>query len=126
MAFNKDAKHHFLPGGHIEMGEGAREALMREMMEETGEVVTIGDFVGAVENKWVTDGKDHQEINLVFEMVLGKEGFDIESKEDYLGFSWQSVESLKSINFLPKPMIALIEHSLSRVSASYFGSSISN
>ena len=53
--------------------------------------------------------------------TLTKEGFVVDSKEDYLSFSWQSVEELKAINFLPAPMIALIEHSLSDAPAAHFG-----
>lgn len=34
-----------LPGGGLEFGEGTRECLMREFMEETGLTVTIGDHL---------------------------------------------------------------------------------
>ena len=37
-----------LPGGRVEPGETAREALVREMAEETGLVVEVGDLVGEV------------------------------------------------------------------------------
>jgi len=37
-----------LPGGRVERGETAREALVREMAEETGLVVEVGELIGEV------------------------------------------------------------------------------
>lgn len=38
-----------IPGGKVEQGESDHEALTREMREETGLVVAVGDHVGMVE-----------------------------------------------------------------------------
>jgi 8-oxo-dGTP diphosphatase len=38
-----------IPGGRVEPGESDAEALLREMAEETGLVVEVGDMVGTVE-----------------------------------------------------------------------------
>src|SRR5665213_2083979 len=37
-----------LPGGRVEPGETAHEALIREMTEETGLIVEVGELVGEV------------------------------------------------------------------------------
>ena len=38
-----------VPGGRIEFGERARDAVAREVLEETGIVVEVGEFAGWVE-----------------------------------------------------------------------------
>lgn len=42
----------FLPGGHIEFGESAKEALVREIVEELGIESIVVNFIGLVEHKW--------------------------------------------------------------------------
>lgn len=41
------------PGGGIDPGETPQEALAREIHEETGQVVHVGDFVGMVHGHWL-------------------------------------------------------------------------
>jgi 8-oxo-dGTP diphosphatase len=40
-----------VPGGRVEPGESDHEALLREIAEETGLVVEIGEMVGTVERE---------------------------------------------------------------------------
>lgn len=80
----------YLPGGHVEFNESAREALQREIHEEMGVGCTIGEFLGAVEHTF-KDGKRRTcEINLVFQMDLKlahRDPADL-SREDQLDFTW--------------------------------------
>src|ERR1700761_789971 len=44
-----------LPGGRVEPGESDAQALAREMLEETGLIVTPGPLIGAVERPGTGD-----------------------------------------------------------------------
>ena len=70
----KDRSYSYLPGGHIEFGETGREALVREMKEETGLDATAGELLGVVESSFVQKGERHCEINLIYEMKNREQG----------------------------------------------------
>ena len=63
-----DIRNTFLPGGHVEFGESAKDALVREIDEELGITCTVGKFLGLVEHKWMNKGVLNCEINQVFEV----------------------------------------------------------
>jgi len=56
----------FLPGGHIEFGEKAADALSREFKEETGLDSTIGPLLLTTEQCFNDGKKVHHELNVVF------------------------------------------------------------
>ena len=107
----KDRSYSYLPGGHIEFGETGREALVREMKEETGLDATAGDLLGVVESSFVQKGEKHCEINLIYEMSLeGLEGLEglggLESMEDWICFDWVDCDKLDTANLLPPEMLS--------------------
>ena len=103
----KDGSTTYLPGGHIEFGETGREALVREMVEETGLEVKTGSFLGIVENSFMQHGKPHAEINLVYEMMLVDPGAAVAAKEDWIEFLWCPLAELEKARLLPAAFNAL-------------------
>lgn len=90
----------FFPGGHIEEGESAPEALVREIKEELGEDSEVVRFLGASENKYQTKKGDVHEINLVYEVSLLSNGERV-SQEDHLEFEWLIREEFRDAIVFP-------------------------
>lgn len=110
LCHSKGAPNTYLPGGHVEFGENARESLRREMKEEMGLSFTVGRFLGAVEHAYRRKGKLQHEINLVFAMTcrdLGVAGVP-PSCEDYIEFVWVDRAKLPASNLEPFPLRRLI------------------
>ncbi len=114
LCHGKGKENWFFPGGHIEHGESARMALIRELKEELGTVGHVIKFLGASENKFEIDGQVTQEINIIFEVTLG-EGSSYESKEDHIEFGWFTYEELRDKKVFP---LALRDAVLSQASIS--------
>lgn len=110
LARQKGATHTFLPGGHIERGEKAKDTLEREIEEELGRKARVKRFVGAVESTWTENNEDNHEINLVFEVSVP----DIDatmahlSHEAHLDFIWAEVSELSLHNLQPYPLVDCI------------------
>ncbi|OGV59520.1 MAG: hypothetical protein A2283_01440 [Lentisphaerae bacterium RIFOXYA12_FULL_48_11] len=100
---NREAMNVYLPGGHIESGESAKVALIREIKEEMGRVATVGRFLGGAENSFIQNGKRHSEINLIFEMTVKNliAGKKPSSCEDYIEFIWVPLAKLKDSGMKP-------------------------
>ncbi|MEO4055123.1 NUDIX domain-containing protein [Solibacillus sp. CAU 1738] len=101
----------FLPGGHIEFGESAKDALMREIAEELGITCTVGNFLGVIEHRWEKKGILHCEINQVFEAKSDELILNVnpKSSESHLKFFWCSAVELDNINLQPYPFRKLIK-----------------
>ena len=107
----KDRSYSYLPGGHIEFGETGREALVREMKEETGLDATAGKLLGVVESRFVQKGEPHCEINLVYEMKVelptaidGNRQQTVAALEDWICFDWVDCGKIDDAKLLPEEM----------------------
>ncbi|MEI6971956.1 MAG: NUDIX domain-containing protein [bacterium] len=111
LCHSKGAPNTYLPGGHVEFGEDARESLRREMEEEMGLPFTVGRFLGVVEHAYKRKGEPQHEVNLVFEMTcrsLGVAG-QPQSREDYIEFLWVPQAELGTAGLEPHPLRKLVK-----------------
>jgi 8-oxo-dGTP diphosphatase len=103
----KKGGYTYLPGGHVEFGETSREALVREMQEETGLAATAGDLLGVVESQFEQHGKKHCEISLVYRMAIEPApdaSKPVAAREDWIAFEWRPLDELDAANMLPPEM----------------------
>ena len=99
----------YLPGGHIEFAETARQALVREIQEEMGLPATASAFLGVTENTFTQKGEQHCEINLMFALDIP----DITPEanppatEFWIAFRWVpfTPDALREANLLPAHLI---------------------
>jgi 8-oxo-dGTP pyrophosphatase MutT (NUDIX family) len=112
------ARHHansntFLPGGHIQVGEAMRTGLAREVKEELGLAVTVGNYLGAIETWWTDDigyfgvaGRATHQLDHYFLTTAAGLSASTSpmSVEGHLTFYWAAVEDLRSHTLLPAPL----------------------
>ena len=106
LCHTKGADNTYLPGGHVEFGESARESLAREIQEELGVAAQVGEFLGVVEHQFLQKGELHCEVNLVFRFECDAltPAAPPPSMEDYIEFRWVSVEQLLPAKLEPEPL----------------------
>lgn len=100
---------YFLPGGHIDHGESAAAACIREMKEEIGLDFKIKNFLGCIEYAFdpavTMHAKCHtQEYTFVFEAFSpeAENNFpEITGKEAHLELTWHPYVDLDRIDIRP-------------------------
>lgn len=97
--WHKLKKYYFFPGGHINFGETAESALIRELKEELDIKVRKLSFIGIVENIYREDGEKHHEINLAFDVSVKK--VKDKSLEDHIDFIFLNKKQVRKEKILP-------------------------
>lgn len=110
LCFGRKSGIAYLPGGHIDFGETARQALVREIQEEMGLASRAGRFLGCCEHAFVQNGEQKAEINLVFELAIDGISPDkpLSAAEDWIGFKWHPLDQLATARFEPARLGALL------------------
>jgi ADP-ribose pyrophosphatase YjhB (NUDIX family) len=102
--------HTFLPGGHVEEGEGLEACLQREIREELGVESIVGRYLGAVEHQWYRNDTPQYEVNHCFSVdvpaLTAPES--PEAQEAYLSFEWAPLDRLDAAALQPAPLRHLL------------------
>ena len=104
----------FVPGGRVEYGESAAEALARELYEELGERVEVGRLVLVTDNFFEHGDERFQEVALYFlvalapgSKILGRDGV-FEGAEPGTKFRWIRVGEAEQAVLFPELLRARV------------------
>ena len=95
-----------LPGGRVDLFEFSRETLLREMLEEIGKTVSIGNLLWVVENFFEYNNIKHHEIGFYYQMEIS----DLENQDDFivtedeteLLFHWEEIDKINPGSIYPE------------------------
>jgi ADP-ribose pyrophosphatase YjhB (NUDIX family) len=98
-----------LPGGRVNPGEEAREAIRREFKEELGIAVECDRLVCTGENFFEYDGEPHHEVGLYFSVRLPHGAALLRKEHSHFGteagrtleFRWFPLAELRNLDMRP-------------------------
>lgn len=115
-------EYYNIPGGGVEPGETVKQTVVREILEETGLNVTVGDFIFALEyepNNCNFIYGETPKISLVFRCFLNDDDkikppsvpdIDPDNPEISSEAKWVQISNLEDINFVPYIHEQLVEY----------------
>ena len=108
----KNNDSYCLPGGHVELGEDSKEAVIREMFEETKTKVSIKNELAIIEFFYI-DRNNSETHEISFYYIVEPQDFSSISKDKFSitqmdkgilkqhNLEWLKISSLKDIDFRP-------------------------
>lgn len=95
-----------LPGGRASLFEFSKDTLAREMQEETGMNVEVGEMIWVSENFFVYSGIKHHELGFYYKMEIPS----LADQNDFIGvegdsellFKWHPVTEIANIRIYPE------------------------
>jgi ADP-ribose pyrophosphatase YjhB (NUDIX family) len=114
--FENDDTFWCLPGGRVEHGEPAEEALLREMAEELDCEVRVGRLLWVMDNLFLYRGVHFHELGLYFAITLpdgclqssGDPWTGAELDGTKLFFRWHPIEHLGEVELKPWCLVTLL------------------
>ena len=111
-----------IPGGHIELGEFSREAIIREIKEETTLDVTIKHLICVTENIYNKNKQICHEINYFYYLEpisdINTEEFTIVENDKGIvkeqNFYWIEINKLVENNVMPINFIRLFQKDINK------------
>jgi ADP-ribose pyrophosphatase YjhB (NUDIX family) len=91
-AYEPDAGLWDAPGGFLEEGEDPAVGLRRELLEETGLTIDVGDFVGAFVDRYGDDSDAQAVLNLVWEATIARG--ELRAADDVSELRWFATDAL--------------------------------
>lgn len=80
-----------LPGGGLEIGEGTRDCLKREFLEETGLDVTVGEHFYTTDFFQISAFNNKDQIVSIYYRVFANQKIELEAKDKPFDFAPQQV-----------------------------------
>ncbi|MER0438495.1 NUDIX domain-containing protein [Emticicia sp. W12TSBA100-4] len=109
-----------LPGGNLELGEHLSDALAREMQEELGIEVWVGEMV-LVGEVYFEDRKKHT-LHLLFEGKITAGIPTLNPKEtSALAIKWLTINDLEIVNLYPNLSKSIKDYLKGKLSNKYIG-----
>lgn len=109
-----------LPGGNLELGEHLSDALAREMQEELGVEVSVGEMI-LVGEVYFEERKKHT-LHLLFEGIITAGIPTLNPKEtSALAIKWLAINELEKVNLYPNLSKAIQDYLAGKLSNKYVG-----
>lgn len=109
-----------LPGGNLELGEHLSDALVREMQEELGIEVSVGEMI-LVGEVYFKDRKKHT-LHILFEGKITAGVPKLNPKEtSALAIKWLTINELESVNLYPNVSTQIQDYLAGKLSNKYIG-----